>query len=449
MSKGRLYGHHALSRRTLLRGLLGGAIVSIGLPPLERFLNVNGTAYAAGGDDGFPRRFGLFFWGNGILPARWTPASTAADWQLSDQLAPLQAMKSKITVVTGTKLGVPNSQPHGAGAAGLLSGMPLLLQGNNQTFAGPSIDQIIANVIGNETRFRSLEFGAAPSDGYSFNGPNSLNPPEKSANALFQRIFGQGFTMPGDTPKIDPTLALRQSVLDAIGDDIKRLEIDVGAADKQRLEQHFEGIRLLEKRLAKLQEAPPKLDACKVPKEPELEYPDIEGRPQMQLKNQVFSEMMAYTLACDQSRVFSNWFTHPVNNILFKNASTGHHELTHNEADPQPEVHKITVQIVEALAAQIAALDAVQEGAGTLLDHMVVLGCSETGLAKTHSMEEMPIVLAGSAGGKLKTGMHYRSQGGENSSKVMLSLCRAVGADLPSYGSEGGEAKSGLSAIEL
>ena len=448
MKSGRLYGHHSLSRRTLLRGLLGGAVVSIGLPPLERFLNLNGTAYAAGGDDGFPRRFGLFFWGNGILPARWTPKGTGAQWELSDQLAPLVALKGKITVVSGTKLGVPNSQPHGAGAAGILSGMPLLVQGNNQTFGGPSIDQLIANVIGNDTRFRSLEFGAAPGDGFSFNGPNSLNPPESSPTALFQRIFGTGFTMPGDTPKIDPTLALRQSVLDAVGADIKRLELDVGAADKQRLEAHFEGIRLLEKRLVLLQSAPPKLDACKVPNAPELDYPDILGRPQLQLKNQVFAQMTAYALACDQTRVFSNWFTHPVNNLLFTDAPTGHHELTHNEPDPQPEVHKITVQIIEALAAQIAALDAVQEGAGTLLDHMVVLGCSETGLAKTHSMEEMPVVLAGSAGGKLKTGLHYRSEGGENTSKVMLSLCRAVGADIASYGAEGGEAKDGLSAIE-
>lgn len=448
MKSGRLYGHHGLSRRTLLRGLLGGAVVTIGLPPLERFLNSNGTAYAASGDDGFPRRFGLFFWGNGILPVRWTPTGKGTTWQLSDQLAPLAAVKDKVSVVTGTKLGVPNSQPHGAGAAGVLSGMPLLMQGNNQTFGGPSIDQIIASVIGNETRFRSLEFGAAPGDGYSFNGPNSLNPPEPSANALFQRIFGTGFTMPGDTPKLDPTLGLRQSVLDAVGEDIKRLELDVGAADKQRLEQHLEGIRLLEKRLVKLQEAPPKLDACHVPKMPELAYPDIEGRPQLQLKNQVFSEMMAYALACDQTRVFSNWFTHPVNNLLFQNASTGHHELTHNEADPQPEVHQITVQIVQALAAQIAALDAVQEGAGTLLDHMVVLGVSETGLAKTHSMEEMPIVLAGSAGGRLKVGMHYRSEGGENTSKVLLSVCRAVGADMASFGAEGGQVKDSLSAIE-
>ncbi len=448
MKIGRLYGRDGLSRRTLLRGLLGGAVVAIGLPPLERFLNANGTAYAAGGDDGFPRRFGLFFWGNGNLPVRWTPTGTGATWQLSDQLAPLAAVKNKVTVVSGTKLGVPNSQPHGAGAAGVLSGIPLVLTGNNATFGGPSIDQIIANVIGTDTRFRSLEFGAAPDSGYSYNGPNSVNPPEPSPIALFQRIFGDGFTMPGDKPKIDPTLGLRQSVLDAVSADITRLQLDVGAADKQRLDAHFEGVRELEKRLVLLQSSPPKLDACKVPTTPLADYPDIEGRPQLQLKNQVFSEMMAYALACDQTRVFSNWFTHPVNNILFQNATTGHHELTHNEPDPQPQVHAITLQIVQALATQIAALDAVQEGAGTLLDHMLLLGTSETSLGKTHSMEEIPLVLAGGAGGKLKVGLHYRSEGGENTSKVMLSICRACGADLPAFGAEGGEAKDGLTAIE-
>lgn len=444
-----IFNRNTLHRRTLLKGLLGGAVVTLGLPPLERFLNLNGTAYAAGGDDGFPKRFGLFFWGNGMLPARWTPTGTGMEWQLSDQLAPLAKLKPKITVVTGTKLLVPNSQPHGAGAAGVLSGTPLILQGNNETFGAPSIDQIIASAIGTDTRFRSLEYGAHPAEGYSYNGPNSLNPPEKSPLALFQRIFGQGFTMPGDTPKIDPTLGLRQSVLDAVGNDIKRLQLDVGAADKARLEEHFEGIRLLEKRLVKLQEAPPKLDACKVPKQPDPAYPDIEGRPQMQLLNQVFSEMMAYALACDQTRVFSNWFTHPVNNILFTDALTGHHELTHNEPGEQPQVHAITVQIIQALATQIAALDAVQEGSGTLLDHMVVMGTSETSLGKTHSMEEMPLVLAGSCGGKLKVGMHYRSEGGENTSKVLLSVCRAAGASLAKFGAQEGEAKDGLTAIEL
>ena len=439
-----------IHRRTLLRGLFAGSAVAVGLPALERFLNSHGTAYADSGSDGFPKRFGLFYWGNGMLPDRWVPKAhgSGSAWQLSEQLAPLQAHKSRLCVVTGTRLGVPNSQPHGAGAAGILSGRPLQFQGGDTTFAGPSIDQIIANFIGKETRFRSLEYGAMPGSGSSFNGPNSQNPPESNPSALFARVFGAGFTMPGEKPKFDPTLGLRRSILDGMATDISALRAQVGATDAIRLDQHLDGVRQLEKRLAKLELAPPKLDACKVPKEPEKAYPDIEGRPQLQEKNKVLCDLLAYALACDQVRVFSNWFTYPVNNLLFKNATTGHHELTHNEPGTQPEVHAITVQCIEAFAYQLTALANVPEGAGTLLDHCAVMGCSEVSLGKTHSLEEMPLVIGGSAGGKLKQDVHYRSEGAENTSKTLLSLCRAVGCDMASFGSEGGLATDGLTAIE-
>ncbi len=442
-----------ISRRTLLKGLLGGAVVTIGLPPLEMFLTGNGDAYA---DEpaGFPRRFGLFFWGNGNLPDRWNPDNggkallTGDAWKLSDQLAPLAKLKSDITVITGTKLNVPNAVPHHSGAGGILSGAPLLTKGGNETFLLPSIDQVIAKQAGKLTRFRSLEYGAEPKSGLSYNGPNSRNPPEQSPHKLFERIFGTGFTLPGDTPIVDPTLSLRRSVLDAVLLDIKGLKGKVGAEDVKRLDQHFEAIRSLEKRLAKLEEDPPNLKACKLPTKPKPSYPKIEGRPQLQEKNNAFAELSAMALACDQTRVFSNWFSYPVTNTLFTGAKAGHHQLTHDEPNPQPEVHKIVLQCVSAMAAQMQALKDVKEGAGTLLDSCVVMGTSDVSLGKTHSLEQMPIVLAGSCGGKLKTNMLYTSPSSENSSKVLLSICRAMGLNLATFGAEGGSVKDGLSAIE-
>lgn len=437
-----------ISRRTVLKGLLGGAVVGIGLPPLEMFFNGNGDVYADEAS-GFPRRFGLFFWGNGNLPERWTPKGTGTDWELSDALQPLAALKSEITVVTGTKLGVPNAEPHTSGAAGILSGAPLLNNAGNQTFLLPTIDQVIAAQLGKLTRFKSLEYGAEPKGGLSYNGPNSQNPPEDSPHKLFERIFGAGFTLPGEEPIIDPSLGLRRSVLDAVLEDIKGLKTRVGTADIKRLDQHFEGIRSLEKRLAKLEDDPPNLKACSMPGTPELLYPKIEGRPQLAAKNAAFAELSALALACDQTRVVSNWFSHPVTNTLFKGAKAGHHQLTHDEPPPQPEVHKIVVQIIEAFAAQIAALAKIDEGAGTLLDSCAFLCTSDVSYGKIHSLEDMPIIIAGSAGGRLKKGIHYASPSSENSSKVLLSICRAVGLNLASFGAEGGEVTDGLSAIEV
>ena len=438
-----------VNRRTMLKGVLGGAAVAIGLPALELFLNTHGTAYAAGGASGFPKRFGLFFWGNGMLPDRWVPVGEGDDWQLSDQLAPLLAHKEKLSVVTGTRVAVPNVEPHHATAGGILTGMPILQEPGGETFAGPTIDQILAAEIGQDTLYRSLEFGSDPGQGLSHNGPHSINPAEKSPLALFERIFGGTFALPGAEGVVDPTLALRRSVLDVVSDDILRVAGQLGKADQARLEQHLEGVRALEKRLAKLEEDPPNLEACAAPPAPAAAYEDIEGHAQLQEKNKAFSDIIAMALACDQTRVFSNYFTRPLTNVLFEGISAGHHKLTHDEPSPQPEVHEITLQCMEALSVQIESLRAVEEGDGTLLDHMVLFATSDVSNGKNHSEEEFPILLAGSCDGALKTNRHYRSPSLENSSKALLTICRAMGLNLPEFGTEEGQVSDGISDIEV
>src|SRR6478672_10499636 len=102
-----------LPRRIFLRGALaGGVTVAVPVPRLAGMLDDNGTAYAAGG--ALPIRFGSWFFGNGIIPNRWVPASTGSGdaWSLSEQLAPLQALKPWLTVLTGFRIMVPNSAPH-------------------------------------------------------------------------------------------------------------------------------------------------------------------------------------------------------------------------------------------------------------------------------------------------------------------------------------------------
>ena len=240
----------ALDRRTLLRGMLGGTAVSIGLPLLECFLNTSGDALAAGG--ALPLRFGLFYWGNGVLPDFWNPTGEGDvdSFALSPQLKPLEPVKSKICVVSGTAVKMANVVPHMSGAAGILSGVPLIGTTDvDNTFGGPSIDQFIAAEIGGETRFRSLEFGVEPREGLSFNGPYSKNPPEDSPHALFERVFGAGFREPGEDALLDPSIALRRSVLDVVMADANRIGKRVSASDRIRLEQHLDGIRELELRL--------------------------------------------------------------------------------------------------------------------------------------------------------------------------------------------------------
>lgn len=437
-----------LSRRTLLRGMLGGAAVAVGLPMLEIFTNDSGTALAGGTP--FPRRFGIFYWGNGMLPDRWVPTGTGEKdaWQLSPTLAPLAPVKDRLTVVSGMKVQTGNIYPHLSGPAGFLSGQsPSDDQG---TFTAPSIDQIIAEQVGGETLYRSIESAASRDPKtHSYSGPHAMNPAEFSPFSLFDRLFGDSFVEPGMGPKVDPKLALRRSVLDAVKADADALKLKLGKADQARLDQHLTGVFALEQQLKKIEENPPNLAACMKPAAPLEDYPDIDGRQQLSAVNRAMVDLLVMSLACDQTRVFSHWFSTPVNNLLFPGIKAGHHQLTHDEPGDQPQVHQILLFIMDELRYFVEKLRDQKEGDGSLLDSMVLLGTSDVSYGRTHSLEDYPILLFGSAGGALRQDMHYRPAAAENASKVVLSLARAVGAPLADFGEKEAHTTDGLSAIEV
>lgn len=438
-------------RRSLLKGLLGGAAVAIGLPPLELFLNNHGTAYAASGQSGFPQRFALFYWGNGHLAHYWNPSATGIGeaWEISEQLAPLQAFKEKMTLVTG--LNVPFSgvgEPHFETACRFMVGEPLFMNGDDWAMSGKTFDQRMADALGQSTRFKSLEFGTdTKRNGLSHTGLYEHAPAETSPYAFFERVFGGSFSLPGENSEPDPRLALDRSVLDAVMEDIASLSAQVGASDKIRLEQHLDGIRAIEKQIAILED-PPQLAACAYPETPQSEYGEAGGLQPFQEKNAIFAQIAAYALACDQTRVVSNWFTSAVaNGTLFPGQDDSHHSLTHFEADPQVHVHECMLFIMDALAEFVSALDSIQEGDGTLLDHMIVLGTSDCASGKLHSGIDFPTVMLGSGDGALINDIHWRSETGDNATRVLLTIARALGVDMASFGV--GEHAATLSISEI
>lgn len=416
-----------LNRRQVLRGMLGGAAVTVGLPWLEA---LSGTTRRARAGGLFPQRFGLVMWGNGNVPEKWVPTITGPDWELTEELAPLGDLRHKLSVVSGLEVRVPNTIPHFSGPSGLLTGKVAIGEEGNWTFAGPTLDQILAEEIGNDTRFRSLEAGVDPGSGLSFNGPHSRNPPESDPFRFFERVFGGGFSGPGEEWEVDPTLALRRSVLDVVSEQARSLQQRLGSEDKARLDQHLTGIRELELRLTRLESEPPDLEACVPPEAP------LEGETPADLleHHEIMAELMVMALACDATRVFNYNLSHAVSNFLHPGRSAGHHYLTHNEPGIQPEVHAITVRLMEGLASFLDRLDRVDEGDGTLLDHCGILCTSEMSLGKTHSIQEYPIVLAGSACGALRTGSHIRYESRANASMVPLTLMRAFGLLAPEFG---------------
>ena len=433
------------SRRRFLRGLTqGGGLVCVGLPALE--LLAPRRAHAG---ELFPSRFGLFFWGNGNRPERWTPIGEGDgdEWQLSEELAPLSALKEKLCVVSGMSIKVDNISPHWSGAAGMLTGRQVDGDDDDWTVYNASLDQRIAQEIGGFTLYRSLAIGIGSSQIFSYSGPNAPLPGESDPFTFYQRLFGDTFREPGEKGVVDPSLGYRRSVLDAVMGDISRLQGELGSADRARLEQHLDGVRELELRLARLEEDPPDYASCARPGEPKGDYPDIDGRPQLSAKSRVMADMLAMALACDQSRVFHFHFTPCLYGGLFEGVSDGHHNLTHNEGGDQPEVHEITLQVMDELAYLLSALDAVPEGDGTLLDNTLVMAASEVSEGQTHSLDEIPLVFAG--GHQFKKNHHYRSYTQENISRAMLSVLRAMDIPEASYGEDEAKATDSLSAIEV
>lgn len=461
-----------ISRRAMLRGTIGGTAVAVALPPLQAMFNGNGTAYAADGSAIQPR-LGLFFWGNGVKLDRWVPADTGAGWTPSPALAPLAGVKEYVSVVSGMRIMSGNIRGHHSGVAGIMSGCEVTSQPHPNsnyvsTYTKPSIDQVLADDIERvaamtgapKLPFRSLEVGISRKvvggEGttlkyLSHKGPDSPNPPEYDPGKVYDRLFAS-LPKPGTgTPVVDKTLALRRSVLDAVIGDLGDLRGRVGAADKMRLDRHADNIRTIENRLMNMTPTTATPAICTAPQARPGSFPDVSGKEQIKEKMVAMSNLVALALACNQTRAFSVMFTGSVGFTVFwqVDATSGHHDLTHNEAGDQPLVHASTVFTMEMFAVLLQALKDQPEGAGNVLDNTVILASSDVADGKAHSNTNYPILVAGGGGGKLrKPGVHYKSNG-ENTSKVLLTILRAAGmSGLTEFGTDGGRVTEGCTAIE-
>jgi hypothetical protein len=432
-----------LSRRTILRGTLaGGGLAVMPLPRLAAMLNGNGTAYAAG--EPLRRVYGTWFWANGVSPARWTPRTTGADFALSEQLMPFANLKRKLTVVSGMAVKTGRSGPH-LYHGGALTGSP----GANKSADMPSIDQLIANKIGTDTPFKSLELGvckARPTGGsplyfnISWRGANAPNPAEFDPHALFLRLFGAG--SPGaragskPTPTTDGAAVteVRKSVLDNITEDARHLSARLGSEDRQRLEKHLEGVRSLEKRL--VPGAGGIAAGCRPAPDSAL-GPDTkaEAPPAM---NQAMADLLIAALSCDLTRVFTFTFNYAGAHLYFRNLGPAlskdfHTQIAHGEGGDQPNFNVGVLYTMSCWAYLLEGMDKIQEGAGTLLDNSIVYGSTCVGHGKSHSSTQWPVMIFGTGGGALKGNFHHTAPD-DNVCKIALTLGNVFGLGLKEFG---------------
>jgi len=432
-----------LSRRRVLRGMLEGAAVSLALPFLDCFLDENGEALAATGE-ALPACFGTWFYGCGFNPGRWEPKTTGPDYQFGIELEPLTPLRHKINVYSGMNAWLDGRPPtaHAIAPAVMVQGVAPPIAG--QTLGpGPTLDSLIADVIGTRTRFRSLEVsctGSAKSS-HSQREGDAPNPSEVSPLALYIRVFGPGFKDPNAaTFNPDPAVVVRRSVLSAVSEQTRSLQRQLGAVDRAHLDEYLTSLRELEQQLDLQLQKPAPLAACSLPPKP----PDtpVGGEVgEVTVNHRLFSRILAHALACDQTRVVNVMQTDGLSQIRFAGEANTLHLFTHE--DPiderlgyQPNVAKFYPGNLGMFSSFLGELDAIREGERTLLDRMLVLNYTDSGFAKNHTTDNVPILTAGSAGRRIKTGFHFAAPKGDPVTRVSLTVMQALGVPISTFGSE-------------
>ncbi|MCB9550836.1 MAG: DUF1552 domain-containing protein [Myxococcales bacterium] len=444
-----------LSRRSFLRGCLAGATIGVALPPLEAMLGF-GRAAAQGLDDRF---FGLFYWANGTpwhaghgpeqagRPDLWTPPDVGAEYRPSELLAPLA--RHRVTAITGLEphTAVPALPPgqsdgHMRGFMVAMTGDRILPEGfdhgsHSLTALRPTLDQFVARHpqwYASPPPFRSLEAGVSEArfhdyghwNGISYNGPYSINLPIMRPRLLFDRLFVQQ----SERAEIDRRLV----VLDAVQADARRLRAKLGARDRARLDAHLDHVRDLQRRLDA------ELPACAVPAAP------ADGGDLI-TKTRVMGELLALAVDCRLTRVFSLMLTAPATTHVFGNLGVpdGMHKTCHDGL--WEHVRAITRHQMEAFAVFLDAFRARVRPDGTsLLDAGLVYGTTEYGEGWLHSVKELPVLIAGRAGGAFVDAMHVRAPG-DNLSRAQLTALSALGLDVPTFGWNGGETRDVLPGL--
>ena len=413
MENGRPMAKKTLDRRTVLKGVLAtGAAVSVPLPLLEIMLNGNGTAYAQTGA-AVPPLFVLWFFGDGTLPGIWKPAmtGTGSNWALSPQLQGLSGVKSYLTVISGlTNKLVVGGREHPTGSAGATTGAPL----NGNAVTGPSIDQVVAQVISKGAPFNSIEVGVTPATPngpedslatVSHRGPNAKNVADYDPKSVFNRLFTGTTTPPTTTIDQATKLAsVRKSVLDSVLADGAALEKRLGAADKQRVEQHLTSIRAIEQRLMTMTTT---TDGCRPRCAPTATAPttgkdtNSEAPPAV---NSAMADLSMLALACDRTRVLSLMFSLPAAHVYYRHLGTNmdadfHDTICHGDPGDQSNQPRVDTGVhyeMTCLNEFLTKMQATAHGATNLLDQSLVYVTSDTAWGKIHTEHRV----AGSARGE-------------------------------------------------
>ena len=390
----------------------------------------------------YPQRFAALFVGNGINGDHWWAKGSGAQMELSKTLEPLAPFRSRLNVIQG----LFNRPAVGVGihpgqTGNILSGMPLMkgavLRG------GISMDQVLANQIGQDTVQPSLVLGCEqPITGYhesnfsmaysshiSWQSADSPVPMEVYPSLAFDALFENR----GDQRT--------RSILDRVRDDLSLLSRSVSADDNRRLDEYLTSVREVEKRVDRMRG-----DTAKA-----ADRARDKGRPLVTMKRpdnglpedirehmRLMCDIVALAFQTDKTRVATLVLCRDLSGLFypFLNVRDAHHSASHNDLSESYE--RICRYYVGNLAYLAGRLDAMPEGDGTVLDNSCLLYLSNMWSGERHDNTRLPVLTVGGLGGALQGGrvLDY-SKAGDDHRKLCslhLSLLDKMGTRLPRFG---------------
>jgi hypothetical protein len=380
-------------------------------------------------------------------------AAEGAEFTLPTILEPLAAVRQDVLVLSGLTCDKGRANGDGGGdharaSSAFLTGCQARKTAGANFRSGISADQLAAAKLGERTRLASLELGIERyrgsgncDSGYScvyehtmsWRSPTSPLPTEVDPRLVFERLFAE---RPDDPDRVRRN-RLRASVLDAVLDEARGLERRLGGADKQKLDQYLSCVRELELRISRAETLPP------------VAPPEGTVKPQsvpadLSEHFRLMCDLLVLAFQADVTRIATCMFGREGSEQRYTmvGVNEGHHELTHHRGDPAKiaKVRTINTFHIEQFAHFVGRLKAIPEGAdgGTLLDHCMIAYGSGNSDGNRHTHHDLPILLAGKAGGTIKTGRHLRYPQETPVNNLWLAMLDRMGAPAARLGDSTG-----------
>ncbi|MGH9308865.1 MAG: DUF1552 domain-containing protein [Vicinamibacterales bacterium] len=437
----------ALPRRTFLRGL--GATMA--LPLLDAMIpSMTALARTAASP---VRRLGFVYMPMGCDLPRWTPPGEGRLAELSPTLQSLAPVVDQLTVISNLELKNAYPGTHATSNAAFLSAATAKWTESTDYYLGTTVDQVAARQIGHETLLPSLElsmdllqtvgqcdngYACVYQNNLSWSSPTTPLPAEAHPRIVFERLFGEG----GTSADRQAALRRRASLLDAVREDMSRLQKQLGPEDRNRVGQYLDTVREVERRIQKAEAG-----TADTPL-PDLDRPV--GVPAAYADHaRLMFDLQLLALQGDVTRVITFQLARETSNRTYTEIGVPdpHHPLTHHGNDPEKiaRMAKINAFHVSLFAGFLEKLKATPDGDGSLLDHSLYLYGSGMGNPNVHDHVNLPVLVAGGAAGNVKGGRHIKYTEPTPLANLHLTLLERVGVRLDGFADSKGKVDELLS----